>query len=171
MVRAIGSYPIGHKFESHRRYHANKNDFVFNINIRPVGQAVKTRPFHGCNMGSIPVRVTNEKRGHRIKGVLFFYLVGASSESNPAHIPTSAVIPTKYECKTHPAHRSAAVRYGFATLLRRFRVGSLVWRSKFPYKIPKARCPRDFSFMPPTYFRTSTPIGAILIFFEKSIKF
>ena len=24
----------------------------------PVGQAVKTRPFHGCNMGSIPVRVT-----------------------------------------------------------------------------------------------------------------
>ena len=35
-------------------------------------QAVKTRPFHGCNMGSIPVRVTNEKRGHRIKGVLFF---------------------------------------------------------------------------------------------------
>ena len=25
--------------------------------IRPVGQAVKTRPFHGCNMGSIPVRV------------------------------------------------------------------------------------------------------------------
>ena len=26
--------------------------------IRPVGQAVKTRPFHGCNMGSIPVRVT-----------------------------------------------------------------------------------------------------------------
>ena len=26
--------------------------------MRPVGQAVKTRPFHGCNMGSIPVRVT-----------------------------------------------------------------------------------------------------------------
>ena len=25
--------------------------------MRPVGQAVKTRPFHGCNMGSIPVRV------------------------------------------------------------------------------------------------------------------
>ena len=26
--------------------------------IRPVGQVVKTRPFHGCNMGSNPVRVT-----------------------------------------------------------------------------------------------------------------
>ena len=25
----------------------------------PVGQVVKTRPFHGCNMGSSPVRVTN----------------------------------------------------------------------------------------------------------------
>ena len=26
---------------------------------RPVGQAVKTSPFHGVDMGSIPVRVTN----------------------------------------------------------------------------------------------------------------
>ena len=26
--------------------------------IWPVGQVVKTRPFHGCNMGSNPVRVT-----------------------------------------------------------------------------------------------------------------
>ena len=30
---------------------------------RPVGQAVKTRPFHGCNMGSIPVRVTKKEQG------------------------------------------------------------------------------------------------------------
>ena len=27
--------------------------------IRPVGQAVKTSPFHGGDMGSIPVGVTN----------------------------------------------------------------------------------------------------------------
>ena len=27
---------------------------------RPVGQAVKTPPFHGGNMGSIPVRVTKK---------------------------------------------------------------------------------------------------------------
>ena len=29
--------------------------------IRPVGQAVKTPPFHGGNMGSIPVRVTKKE--------------------------------------------------------------------------------------------------------------
>ena len=28
------------------------------IGLWPVGQVVKTRPFHGCNMGSNPVRVT-----------------------------------------------------------------------------------------------------------------
>ena len=36
---------------------------------RPVGQAVKTPPFHGGNMGSIPVRVTRKK--HLRKQVLF----------------------------------------------------------------------------------------------------
>ena len=60
MARAIGSYPIGHGFKSSSRYH-----------IRPVGQAVKTRPFHGCNMGSIPVRVT-KKTKHHFCGALFF---------------------------------------------------------------------------------------------------
>ena len=29
---------------------------------RPVGQKVKTPPFHGGNMGSIPVRVTKKKQ-------------------------------------------------------------------------------------------------------------
>ena len=41
--------------------------------IRPVGQVVKTRPFHGCNMGSSPVRVTTSairKRDCRINGGL-----------------------------------------------------------------------------------------------------
>ena len=37
------------------------------ISIRPVGQAVKTRPFHGCNVGSIPARVTNEKDAFIVK--------------------------------------------------------------------------------------------------------
>ena len=40
---------------------------------RPVGQVVKTRPFHGCNMGSSPVRVTTSairKRDCRINGGL-----------------------------------------------------------------------------------------------------
>ena len=30
--------------------------------IRPVGQEVKTPPFHGSNMGSIPVRVTKRNK-------------------------------------------------------------------------------------------------------------
>ena len=51
LARASGSYPAGRWFKSDIRYHS-----------RPVGQEVKTRPFHGCNMGSIPVRVTIEKR-------------------------------------------------------------------------------------------------------------
>ena len=37
---------------------------------RPVGQAVKTPPFHGGNMGSIPVRVT--KKADTLKGICFF---------------------------------------------------------------------------------------------------
>ena len=39
--------------------------------VWPVGQAVKTRPFHGCNMGSIPVRVTKQK--HLLKCGRCFY--------------------------------------------------------------------------------------------------
>ena len=41
----------------------------FKEEIWPVGQAVKTPPFHGGNMGSSPVRVTSEK--HRDYPVLF----------------------------------------------------------------------------------------------------
>lgn len=47
MARVLGSYPIGRWFKSYCRYQ-----------IRPVGQEVKTPPFHGGIMGSIPVRVT-----------------------------------------------------------------------------------------------------------------
>ena len=53
LARAFGSYPTGRWFKSDFRYH-----------IWPVGQAVKTRPFHGCNMGSIPVRVTKKRSIH-----------------------------------------------------------------------------------------------------------
>ncbi len=49
MARAIGSYPIGRRFKSDFRYQ------------RPVGQVVKTPPFHGSNMGSSPVRVTKKQ--------------------------------------------------------------------------------------------------------------
>ena len=47
LARASGSYPECRWFKSDRRYH-----------IRPVGQAVKTSPFHGEYRGSIPLRVT-----------------------------------------------------------------------------------------------------------------
>ena len=47
LARVLGSYPIGRWFESYCRYHS-----------RPVGQVVKTPPFHGGIMGSSPVRVT-----------------------------------------------------------------------------------------------------------------
>ena len=41
--------------------------------FRPVGQAVKTPPFHGGIMGSIPVRVTNQKPwNEKFQGFLCF---------------------------------------------------------------------------------------------------
>ena len=42
---------------------------------RPVGQEVKTRPFHGCNMGSIPARVTTKKKA-LAKASAFFVVCG-----------------------------------------------------------------------------------------------
>ena len=39
---------------------------------RPVGQAVKTPPFHGGNMGSIPVRVTKKEQPSNRMVVLFW---------------------------------------------------------------------------------------------------
>ena len=50
MARVLGSYPIGRRFESTRRYH-----------ISPYGQAVKTPPFHGGISGSSPDRDTIRK--------------------------------------------------------------------------------------------------------------
>ena len=44
--------------------------------FRPVGQAVKTSPFHGGIMGSIPVRVTRRKSPEwlykAVRGILYF---------------------------------------------------------------------------------------------------
>ena len=50
MARAHGSYPWCHRFDSCRRYQKT----------RPLGQAVKTPPFHGGNRGSIPLGVTKK---------------------------------------------------------------------------------------------------------------
>ena len=80
MVRATGSYPVGHKFESHRRYQ-RQNDAETRFSIRPVGQAVKTPPFHGGNMGSSPVRVTSKK--DRINSCLFCCMFPVRLGANP----------------------------------------------------------------------------------------
>ena len=58
LARAFGSYPKCHRFESSRRYQnqkASRDAFWF---LRPVGQVVKTPPFHGGNTSSSLVRVT-----------------------------------------------------------------------------------------------------------------
>ena len=60
-ARATGSYPVGRKFKSHCRYH-----------IWPVGQAVKTPPFHGGITSSILVRVTKSSKSDDL--LLFIFL-------------------------------------------------------------------------------------------------
>ena len=65
MARVLGSYPIGRWFKSYCRYH-----------IWPVGQEVKTPPFHGGIMGSIPVRDTKSHARKQRKYAVsefFFY--------------------------------------------------------------------------------------------------
>ena len=59
MARAHGSYPWCPRFESRCRYQIKAQPFDCAF-LWPVGQVVKTPPFHGGNMGSSPVRVTND---------------------------------------------------------------------------------------------------------------
>lgn len=63
LARVLGSYPIGRWFESCCRYHS-----------WPVGQEVKTPPFHGGIMGSIPVRVTKSYARKQRKCVVSEFL-------------------------------------------------------------------------------------------------
>ena len=58
MARAFGSYPKCPRFESRCRYQKSAAAKLLALFIWPVGQVVKTPPFHGGNMGSNPVRVT-----------------------------------------------------------------------------------------------------------------
>ena len=71
LARACGSYPQCPRFKSRCRYQTPKDgtapffwDFPSGVSrpawaTWPVGQVVKTPPFHGGNTGSSPVRVTN----------------------------------------------------------------------------------------------------------------
>ncbi len=67
------------------------------FSIRPVGQAVKTSPFHGGNMGSIPVRVTKNIRAAQAVRIFFYKYYAAvveladtqDSRPNPANAKRS----------------------------------------------------------------------------------
>ena len=71
LARAFGSYPKCHWFKSSCRYQRFWEGFPSRNPLRPVGQAVKTRPFHGWNMGSIPVRVIKNTPELRFGGVFY----------------------------------------------------------------------------------------------------
>ena len=60
LARATGSYPVGHGFKSNSRYQKSYPPYRRITNIRPVGQAAKTPPFHGGNGSSILPRVTKK---------------------------------------------------------------------------------------------------------------
>ena len=70
LARACGSYPQCPRFESRCRYQIKAQQSCAFL-IRPVGQAVKTPPFHGGNMGSIPVRVTKYQKPTERSGFCF----------------------------------------------------------------------------------------------------
>ena len=64
LARVLGSYPIGRWFKSYCRYQVRALSQDCDNAFWPVGQEVKTSPFHGGIMGSIPVRVTIQQ-SHR----------------------------------------------------------------------------------------------------------
>ena len=93
MVIAAGSYPAGRWFESDRRYH------IFGMNtqrlmpkIRPLGQAVKTSPFHGGNTSSSLVGVTRKTTNFDRNLSFFSYIRLAASDMRKRVIFASQVI-------------------------------------------------------------------------------
>ena len=57
LLEVFGEVAQGLELPVHTRSVVSSNLTL--ATIRPVGQEVKTTPFHGVIMGSIPVRVTN----------------------------------------------------------------------------------------------------------------
>ena len=77
LARAIGSYPIGRGFKSNFRYQLYGFRMETEDSVqyfRPVGQAVKTPPFHGGISSSILLRVTIEVESPRMVCGGFFRL-------------------------------------------------------------------------------------------------
>ena len=85
LARAIGSYPIGRGFKSNFRYHASskvQRKYTMARVKRPVGQAVKTPPFHGGNGSSILPRVIRQCRNV----LLFAFCPESEYQKLPANL-------------------------------------------------------------------------------------
>ena len=120
MARACGSYPQCPRFESRCRYHQGAAfDCAF---LWPVGQVVKTPPFHGGNMGSSPVRVTTSEQSKLCSDFLFSNSLRYKShyspkapdgESGAFYQSVSAVSsPVSQECQDIPKLRNAGYAPG-----------------------------------------------------------
>ena len=120
---------------------------------RPVGQAVKTPPFHGGNMGSIPVRVTKKYNHHLM--VVFFYVPyteadTSGSNANISHrrwvpCPHGRLLRSKSKCaasRRRHSRRSIPVRVTKTGNLRRKVAGFPFQQQKMP---PVSR--RHFLYM------------------------
>ena len=98
LARAFGSYPKCPRFESRCRYQIRAQTFRLRLFPRPVGQVVKTPPFHGGNMGSSPVRVTIKETSFVCQGKRGFFLhfglkMGKYSEIGHRSGPLAALEP------------------------------------------------------------------------------
>ena len=86
MARAFGSYPTGRWFKSDFRYQGPLRQTPW-----PVGQEVKTPPFHGSNGSSILPRVTKKRDAHLC--ISFFALVPRGSNRTPFAVGDGVRIP------------------------------------------------------------------------------
>ena len=83
--------------------------------IRPVGQAAKTPPSQGGNMGSIPVRVTTKKK-HLLSQVLFSLYAALPYAARYRFAVTGAlrrvILPSAVMCRAKAKHyHFAQVKY------------------------------------------------------------
>ena len=80
MVRAIGSYPIGHKFESHRRYHCKQTEISLNID-GPLVKRLRHHPFTVVTWVRVPYGSPAKSTGN----VLCFFAVPVTGNTtNPS---------------------------------------------------------------------------------------
>ena len=122
LARAFGSYPNGHWFKSSRRYHGRVRTLPTK---RPVGQAVKTPPFHGGNRSSILLRVTKKRQGSL---PCRFCYTKTWQEKNSCHVLYFTTI-----LNTFPVHPRAS-----QSLFRKRRVFHALRACQSPTELHKA---------------------------------